>query len=148
MFMNRHLQKSQNNYDSHTNTTILSRRLCICFTCCLCHFLPTFFFLLVEWFESFEPLISIISIFLNAWFWMSRSMNQTYFECYEFDVSAGLILIATCTYKSLILKISLVVMSSEKAIHCWFLSLIETVQPLVGVELEPEPLVWQNSESK
>ena len=29
-------------------------------------------------------------------------MNQTYFECYEFDVNVGLILIATCTYKPIV----------------------------------------------
>ena len=32
---------------------------------------------------------------------MSMSMNQTYFECYEFDVNVVLILNATCTYKSI-----------------------------------------------
>ena len=38
-----------------------------------------------ERFESYEWFISI------------TSMNQTYFECYKFDVSVVLILIATCT---------------------------------------------------
>ena len=33
---------------------------------------------------------------------MSRLMNQTYFEYYEFDVNVVLILIATCTYKSML----------------------------------------------
>ena len=30
---------------------------------------------------------------------MSKRINQTYFECYEFDVNVVLILIATYTYK-------------------------------------------------
>ena len=38
-----HLQESQNIYDSHTNTIILSRRLCVCLACCLCLFLSSFF---------------------------------------------------------------------------------------------------------
>ena len=32
---------------------------------------------------------------------MSRCMNQTYFECNEFDVNVVLMLIAICTYKSM-----------------------------------------------
>ena len=94
------------------NTTILSRRLCVCFDCCLCLFLSSLFVnpattktvKVVEWFESLESFISItrISIFLNLWILMSRRMNQTYFECYEFDVNVVLILIATCTYKSML----------------------------------------------
>ena len=48
------------------------------------------------WFESLESFISIISIFLNLWIWMNRRMNQTYYECYEFDVNVVLIFIATC----------------------------------------------------
>ena len=90
-----------------------------------------------EWFESLE---SFINIFLNLWIWMSRRMNQTYFEWYEFDINVVLMLIATYTYKSmlnwvlmnksswyfntvdsLILKITWVLMSSEKTIHCWSL---------------------------
>ena len=55
-----------------------------------------------EWFESLKPFISILSIFLNLWIWMSRRMNQTYFEYYEFNIDVVLILIATCTYKSML----------------------------------------------
>ena len=42
--MTQHLQDLQNKYDSHTNTTILRRRLCVCFACCICRF--SFFLLL------------------------------------------------------------------------------------------------------
>ena len=52
-----------------------------------------------EWFES---LASYRSICLNLWIGMSRPMNQIYFECYEFDVNIVIILIATCTYKSML----------------------------------------------
>ena len=55
-----------------------------------------------ELFEPFESFISIISIFLNLWIWMRSRMNQTYFECYEFHVNVVLILIATCTYQSML----------------------------------------------
>ena len=66
------LQESQNNYDSHMSTTILSRKLCVCLVCSLC--------LLVD-------------------FWNESShSNQTYFECYDINVNIVLILIATCTY--------------------------------------------------
>ena len=74
---------------------------------------------------------------------MSRHMNQTYFERYEFDVNFGFILIATYAYKSMfqfvrinqgtylnfnivdsrIFKISLVLTSNKKKpIYCdrWF----------------------------
>ena len=59
-------KESQNNYNSHTNTTILSRRLCVCFACCLWIFLSTFFVneattkivTVDEWFESLEKFIS------------------------------------------------------------------------------------------
>ena len=103
------LNESQNKYNSHTNTTILSRRLCVCFVCYLCIFLSSFFenatttktVNVDEWFKLFGSLISIINIFRNLWIWMSMSMNQTYFECYEFDVNVVLILNATCTYKSI-----------------------------------------------
>ena len=78
-----------------------------------CFFIFSFFFFFVNvtitravnfdgWFESFEWFMSIISIFLNLWVWMSRHRNQTHFECYEFDVDVVLILIATCTYKSIV----------------------------------------------
>ena len=33
---------------------------------------------------------------------MNRLMNQTYLEWYEFDVNVVRILIATCTYKSML----------------------------------------------
>ena len=81
-----------------------------------------------EWFESFESFISIISLSLNLWIWMSRHMNQTYFECSKFNVdSLQPVFINQCwteydrikpfnTVDSLILKISWVLMSSEKAI--------------------------------
>ena len=106
--MNRHLQEAQNKYDSHTNTAILSRRLCVRFICCLCLFGLSFSVNSAtiktvnceEWFESFESFLSTVSIFLNLWIWMS--MNQTNFEGYEFDVNVGLIPIATCTYKSML----------------------------------------------
>ena len=97
---NRHLKVSQNKYDSQTNTTILSRRLHDCFACCLWHFLSTFFVNVAttktvnfdECFKSFES--------FNLWIWMSRHMNQTYFECYEFDVNIVLMLIASYTYNT------------------------------------------------
>ena len=87
----------------------------------------------VNFYKFFEWLESFISIFLNLWIWMRKLMNQTYFECYEFDVNSVIILIATCIYKSrlnwvrmnqsswisiLLLKISWVLMSSKKAINC------------------------------
>ena len=50
------------------------------------------------WFESFESFISIIRIFLKLWIRMSRLINQTYSEWYEFDVNVVCILIATYTY--------------------------------------------------
>ena len=40
--------------------------------------------------------------FLNLWIWMSRRMNESYFNCYEFDNIIVLVLIATCTYKSML----------------------------------------------
>ena len=43
--MNRHLEESQNKYDSHTNTIILTRRLCVYFACCLGLLFFFFFFL-------------------------------------------------------------------------------------------------------
>ena len=52
-----------------------------------------------EWFESLESFISIISIFLNLWIWMTRCMNETYFKCYAFDVNKVFIFIAPCIYK-------------------------------------------------
>ena len=91
---------------SDTTTRILSRRLCVCFACCLC--LSFFYFVNAtttkavntgEWFESLESFIIIV---LNLWIWMSRRMNRTYFECHEFDVNVVLKLIATCTYKSML----------------------------------------------
>ena len=33
---------------------------------------------------------------------MSKRMNETYFECYEFDVNVVLMLIVTCRYKSML----------------------------------------------
>ena len=84
--------------------------------------------------------MNITSIFLNSCIWMSRCMNQTYFECFEFDANAVLILISTCTYKSLLNWVRMnqsswisilltylysliwwVLKSSEKASHCWSL---------------------------
>ena len=53
-------------------------------------------------YESFESFMSIISIFRNIFIWMSRRLNQTYFICYEFDANVVFILIATCTYKSML----------------------------------------------
>ena len=53
-----------------------------------------------EWFKSLESFMRIISTLLNLWIWMSRHMNQTYFECYKYHVV--FILIATCTYKSML----------------------------------------------
>ena len=84
------------------STAIPSRKLCVCFACCLYLFFltPTKTVNFHEWFESLESFMSIISILLNIWIWMIRLMNHTYFECYEFDVNFVLILIATCTYKS------------------------------------------------
>ena len=80
------------------------RSLCVCFTCCLYFFLSlSYFFVNLattktvnvdEWFESLESFISIISIFPNFWIYMSRHMNQTYIECYAFDVNVVLKLIA------------------------------------------------------
>ena len=108
--MNRHLQESQNKYDLHTNTTILSRRLCVYFACYLCLFPSSFFVNATttkivnfdEWLESFESFLSVIRIFLKLWMWTNKHINQTYFERYEFDVSVVLVLIATCTYKSML----------------------------------------------
>ena len=62
-------------YDSNTNPTILSRRLCVFFACFLCIFLSYFFVNAAttrtvnvdEWFESLESYISIINIFLKLW---------------------------------------------------------------------------------
>ena len=62
-----------------------------------------------ELFDALESFISITSksiiIFLNLWIWMISLMNQTYFERYEyeFEVKLVCILIATCTYKSMLL---------------------------------------------
>ena len=80
--MTQHLQESQNKNDSLTNTTILTRRLCVCFACCLCFFISPFFLNATttkivnfdKWFESLESYLSIISNFLNLWIWMSRHM--------------------------------------------------------------------------
>ena len=92
-----------------TNTTILGWRLCVCFACLLFVSSSFFFFFVnaartktVNFDELFESFESFISIFLNLWIYMSRCMNQTYFECYEFDVNVVLILIATYTYKSML----------------------------------------------
>ena len=68
--MNRHLKESQNEYVKYKHT-ILTRRLCICFACCLYLFLSSFvvnptttknvnFY---EWFESLESFMSIIRFF-------------------------------------------------------------------------------------
>ena len=95
-------------YDSHTNSAILSRRLYGSFACCFCLFLSSFFVNAAttvnvdEWYELLESFLSIVSIFLNLWIWMSGRMNQTYFECYEFDVNVVLILIVTYTYTSML----------------------------------------------
>ena len=35
--------------------------------------------------------------FFNLWNWMSRRMNQTYFECCKFDANVVRILFATCS---------------------------------------------------
>ena len=144
--MNRHLQESRNMYDSHTNPIILSIRLSACFVCCLCLFISNFFVTAAttkivnvgEWFESLESFISIISIFLNLWIWMSRRINQTCFECYEFDVNIVLMLNATCTYRSMLnwvrmnqsswisifkFKIQIIwVFVSTETIHCFCLA--------------------------
>lgn len=41
-------------------------------------------------------------------------MNQTYFECYEFDVNFVRILIATCIHKSTIMYLSCFVINATK----------------------------------
>ena len=107
--MNRHLQESPNKYDSHTNT-ILSRRFVVS-AFLLSLFFSFFVFVNAtttktencdEWFELLESFMSTLSVFLNLWIWMSRRINQTCFECYEFDVNIVLILIANCNYKSML----------------------------------------------
>ena len=75
--MTQHLQELQSKYDSRKNSIILTRRLCVCFTCCL-H----------------------LCIFL-----LSFDSNHSNFN----------------TVDSLIFKISWVLMSSKKTIHCWSL---------------------------
>ena len=92
LFMNRH--EAYNNYDSQTNSTILSRRLCVSMLALYISFSSFFVNAATtntvnacEWFESF---IIIISMLQNLWIWMNRHMNQTYFDC------------TTCTYKSLL----------------------------------------------
>ena len=84
------VKKLQKKYDSHTNTTMLSGRLCVCFACCLCLVLSSLF-------VNAAAAKTVISIFLNLWIPKSRCMNQPYFECYEFDINVVLILIATYT---------------------------------------------------
>ena len=98
-----------------------------------------------EWFESLEWFMNIISIFLNLWNWMSRRMNQTYFKWYCTHTHCNLYLwinivvstneseelnFNTRTVDSLILKISWVLMSSEKTIHWW--SLVDII-PSIGI---------------
>ena len=76
--------RSIKKYDSHTNSTVLSMKLCM-------RFLSSFFLKAAttrtgnvdEWFGSLESFISIFSYI-------------SYFECYEFDINVKLILIATC----------------------------------------------------
>ena len=97
---------------------------------------------LYSFFVMFESLESFISIFLNLYIWMSRRMNQTYFECYEFDLNVVLILIVTCSYRSMLNRVRmnqsnwiaillthsyaklheyLWVPKKKKTIHCWSL---------------------------
>ena len=80
--------------------------------------------------ESNHLNLSWVQIFFpNLWIWMSRCMNRTYFEYYEFDVNVVLILFETCMNESEQLNFNIVdplniswaFMSSEKAIHCRFL---------------------------
>ena len=97
-------------YRKHKMGMIRIRTLQYSIKDCVCLCLPFSFFVnaattknvnVNEWFESLESFVSTISIFLNVWIWMSRHMNQTYFECYEFDINVALIVIATWTYKSM-----------------------------------------------
>ena len=95
-------------YTKHKISMIRIRMLQYLVESCVCAVFSFFFFFVNvattntvnvdEWFESF---INFVCVFLNLWIWMSRPMNQTYFECYGFDVNVVIILIAICTYKSI-----------------------------------------------
>ena len=138
------IYKNHKVYMLRVRTLLYSVEGCACFACCLCLFLSSSFVNTIttkivnfdEWFESLGSFMSIISIFLNLWIWRSKRMNRTYFKCSEFDDNVVLILIATyvlinqCCMEyervrvvefqySLVLKISRVLMSSDKMIHCW-----------------------------
>ena len=79
--MNRHLQELQNKNDSQTNTTILSRRLCVCFAClCLC--------------------------FLLSSFVVNAATTKTVTLRYEFDVNVVLDLKITVSFRSHLVCVS------------------------------------------
>ena len=71
----KHLHKSQNKYDSLTNTAVFTRRQGVCFSFYHCFFLSysflnarTYKTLNVnDWFVSLESFISILSIFPKLW---------------------------------------------------------------------------------
>ena len=81
--MTQQLIESQNMYESHTDTTILSWRLYDYFACCLCLFLSSFFVNATttntlnvdEWFESIEAFISI-----NKYFSKFMHLNEKAYE--------------------------------------------------------------------
>ena len=124
--MNQHIRGAWNKYDSHMNTTILSRRLQVC---CACWLLSFSFFVnsattktvnVNVRFESFESFMSTKRIFLN-WLgiWVSRHRNQTYFERYEFDINVVRILIGTCTYRAMLNWAQMNQSSAFQYEYCW-----------------------------
>ena len=82
-------------------TVQYSVECCVCcLACSLCLFITSFIVNTAT--NKTEMIMMMISIFLNLWIWMNTCIHQTYFECYKFDVNFVLILIATCTYKSIL----------------------------------------------
>ena len=88
----------------------LPGRLGVCFTCCFFFANGLFFFfckcnnqvrLYHVWWR-----IPVARIFLTLWIWISRLMNQIYFEWYEFEANVVSVVIAICTYKSTLVVVS------------------------------------------
>ena len=128
------MYESQNMYDSHTNTTILSRTLCVYFACYLCFlFLLSFLNAAANktvnvdiWFESLESFKSITSIFLmykSQWVgvWIKHISNVMSLKSmlYSWNESEYLNFNFTHLYSEF--NEHLWVAKKKKTIHCWSL---------------------------
>ena len=99
--------------------------MCACFACCLCHFPYLLFFVNItktktvnfnEWFESLGIIYKYYKYFSK-----STNLNESVLinQCWPQDEWGRVFNFNAVD--SLILKISQVLMSSYKAIHCWSL---------------------------